>query len=481
MIAGVLLIKSRNMNIKATKERTLHPITLAALLLAPLGALHAASKSLDAAKAPAHGGVSVCEAIPIAEAHYSFGTTVARDGAVLFTEFNHSEIKSWNPFRGSTDVWRAKETPGMYGLTANKAGDVFVGLDLGDNGNPGKVLRIKADGTEAHIVESITRPRQLACDGAGNLLIVLECGKILKWDHATGTTSELMNAQPPVSGISVGPEGSVYVSEYSTFKQMDEGYSRPEAPGVVKVRRPDGTITVLASGFWRARGLALSGAQLYLCTEANREDQGNSGLLVRIDTLTGAQETLLDKLDYPQFPAADAQGKIYFTLGRDNKLMRYDPASPFKVVPGPAPDVQRAIMRGGHITWTPSPVGTSFSIQSKSRTLQGFLHLEERATSMDVYLDVPAHCFDLNPRPLYTTFDGEHPSPGIFELPSAQTTCASGTITVVVLPLRCHQGKRWPMQNAGTPNESPAPGFSEQPEAFRFYFHWAPSERKNQP
>jgi sugar lactone lactonase YvrE len=456
-------------------------ILLPVLLLAPLGALHAASKSHETAKVPMAGGVSACDAIPIAEAHYSFGTTVARVGTVLFTEFNHREIKSWNPIRGCTDVWRAKQTSGMYGLTANKSGDVFVGLDLGDNGNPGKVLRIKADGTEAYIVESITRPRQLACDVAGNLFIVLEGGKILKWDHASGTTSELMSAQPPVTGIAIGPDGSVYVSEYATFKQMDEGYSRPEASGVVKVRRPDGTITVLASGFWRARGLALSGTQLYLCTEANREDHGNSGLLVRIDTLTGAQETLLAKLDYPQFPATDAQGRVYFTLGRDNKLMRYDPASLFKVVPCPAPEVQRALVRGGHITWAPSPGGTSFSIQSKNRTLQGSLQLDERATSMDVYLDVPANCFDLNPCPLYHVFNGEHPSPGIFELPSARATCASGTITVVVLPVRCHQGKRWPMQNAGTPTESPAPGFSEHPEAFRFYFHWTPFDRKNQP
>jgi len=469
------------MNIKATIERLMKTIALAALLLVPLGARHAASKSQEAAKVPTVGGISTCDAIPIAEAHYSFGATVARDGTVLFTEFNRREIKCWNPMHGSTDMWRAKQTPGMFGLAANKTGDVFVGIDLGDNGTPGKVLRIGADGTEAHIIEGITRPRQLACAVAGNLFIVLEGGKILKWDHATGATSELMSARPPVNGIAVGPDGSVYVSEYATFKHMAEGYSRPESPGVVKVRRPDGTITVLASGFWRARGIALSGAQLYLCTEANREDHGNSGMLVRIDTLTGAQETLLDKLDYPQFPAADAQGNIYFTLGRDNKLMLYDPASPFQVAPSPAPDVQRAIVRGGHITWTPLDGGTSFSIQSQSRTLQGSLHLDESAASMDGYLDVPANRFDLNPSPLYSTFDRDHPSPGIFKLPSAQAKCASGTITVQVLPLRCHQGQRWPMQNAGTPNESPAPGFGEQPEAFRFYFHWNPSERKIQP
>ncbi|MEI6399778.1 MAG: hypothetical protein WCO71_13500, partial [Pseudomonadota bacterium] len=156
----------------------------------------------------------------------------------------------------------------------------------------------------------------------------------------------------------------------------------------------------------------------------------------------------------------------------------YDPASPFQVVSNPDPDVQKATVCGGRIVWAPSDDGACFSIQSKSRMLQGTLHPDENAASMDVYLDVPANRFDLNQNPLYTTFDGEHPSPGTFELPSVQAKCASGMITVQVLPLRCHQGKRWPMQNAGTPNESPAPGFSEQPEAFRFYFHWSPSEKK---
>jgi sugar lactone lactonase YvrE len=454
-------------------------ITIAVLLLAPLGVLITASEIQEAVKVPTVAGVSACDAIPIAEAHYSFGTAVARDGTVLFAEFNRRVIKRWNPIHGTTDVWRAKQTPGMFGLSANKTGDVFVGIDLGDNGNPGKVLRIGADGTEAHIIEGVTRPRQLACDVAGNLFVALEGGKILKWDHATGMSTELMSAQPPVNGIAIGSDGSLYVSEYATFEQMPEGYSRPKSPGVVKVRRPDGTISVLASGFWRARGIALSDAQLYLCTEADREDHGNSGLLVRINTLTGATETLIDHLDYPQFPSADAEGRIYFTLGRDNKLMRYDPSSPLQVAPSHTPDLEKATVRGGQITWNQLDSGTSFTIQAQSRTLQGSLHLDENAVSMDGYLGVPANRFDLNPGALYNTFDSEHPSPGIFELPSVQAKCASGTITVEVLPLRCHQGRRWPMQNAGTPNESPATGFSEKPEAFRFYFHWSPFEKKH--
>lgn len=431
-----------------------------------------------AAKVPVAADVTAHDAAPIAEAHYSFGTAVTRGGNVLFTEFSRRVIQRWNPLEGRTDVWRAKQTPGMFGLSAHGTGDVFVGIDLGDKGNPGKVLRIGADGEQAHIIEGITRPRQLACDAAGNLFVALEGGKILKWERATHTTTELMTAQSPVNGIAVGPDGSVFVGEYGHFRHMSEGYTRPESPGVVKVRRPDGTITVLAGGFWRARGIALSGAHLYLCTEADREDHGNSGLLVRIDTLSGKQETLVEKLDYPQFPAADAQGKIYFTLARDNKLMLYDPASPFRVAAAPASEVQRAAVRGGHIQWVPSADGTSFSILSQSVKLQGSFHLDEGASFMDGYLDVAADRFDLNPRQLYDTFDGEHPAPGIFELPKIRPECASGTITVQVLPLRRHQGQRWPMQNVGTPRESPAPGFSEQPEAFRFYIHWTPPGEK---
>ena len=95
--------------------------------------------------------------IPCATAHYSFGTAVSSNGLVLFTEFNHRQIRSWHPQTRRLEVWRAKETPGMFGLATGTAGDVFVGLDLGDQGNPGKILRIAADGKEEYIVENITQ------------------------------------------------------------------------------------------------------------------------------------------------------------------------------------------------------------------------------------------------------------------------------------------------------------------------------------
>lgn len=417
-------------------------------------------------------------AIPVADAHYSFGTTSTKDGSVLFTEFNRRVIQRWNPLHRQTDVWRARETPGVFGIAAHADGDVFVGLDLGDEGNPGKILRIAADGTEEHVVEGIKRPRQLACDAAGNLYAAIEGGKILTWSRSAGTTAELMTATVPVSGVAVGPDGSVYLSEYGRFSHVPEGYSRPESPGLVKVRRPDGTVSVLADGFWRARGIALHGRHLYLCTEANREDQGNSGLLVRIDTGSGEQETIMERLDYPQFPATDAQGPIFFTLGRDNKLMRVDPAAAFRMVTAPAPGVNTAAVRGGRVQWETPSDGIPFSLESQRLTIRGDLLPDKDAGSMDGYFDVPASHFTLSPRPLHDTFDRDHPAPGVFELPSVRAECDSGAISVQVLPQRRHQGQRWPMRNVGMRDESPAPGFDEQPEAFRFHFHWETSERR---
>jgi len=416
--------------------------------------------------------------IPCATAHYSFGTAVTTNGLVLFTEFNHRQIRSWHPQTRRLEVWRAKETPGMFGLATGTAGDVFVGLDLGDQGNPGKILRIAADGKEEYIVENITRPRQLACDSAGNLFAVLEGGKVLKWDKAARTVTEVMTALSPVSGIAVGADGSVYVSEYGVFEVAPEGYSRPTTPGQVKVKRPKGEVAVLTKDFWRVRGLALHGSSLYLCSESNREDHGNAGQLVRIDTTTGAEEILLTRLDYPQFPAISSDGKVYFTLARDNRLVAYEPAATFLDGSAPVDRVARSSVRGGSIAWGGPARGTRFTIKAQSISLAGNFRPDAGASQMDGWIEIPANRFQLNPKDLYPIHDAEHPGPGLFEMPKIESSCGAGKLHVEVFPLRRHQSSRWPMQYAGTAKESPASGFSEQPEAFRFFFAWTAAPPK---
>jgi len=209
-----------------------------------------------------------------------------------------------------------------------------------------------------------------------------------------------------------------------------------------------------------------------LCTESNREDQGNAGQLVCIDTVTGTYEILLDKLDYPQFPAVSADGRIYFTLGRDNCLVVFDPATPFHDTACPVDGVARLTVRGGRIVWGDSHSGIPFSIHMQAMLIRGLFQPTSGSQQMEGWIEIPADRFHLNTSDLYPRHDSEHPAPGVFELPKSNSQCGRGGIQVEVFPLRRHQGRRWPMQNVGTSEESPAPGFNEQPKAFRFYFRW---------
>lgn len=225
-------------------------------------------------------------------------------------------------------------------------------------------------------------------------------------------------------------------------------------------------------GFWRARGLALHGRTLYPCSDSDREDHGNAGQLARIDAVTGDQEILLNTMDYPQFPAVGANGTVYFTLARDNSLVAYDPAATFRDAAAPVDRVTRSSVRGGSIAWGGPARGTSFTIKAQSISLAGNFRPEAGALQMDGWTEIPADRFKLNPNDLYPHHDAEHPSPGIFELPEIESTCGAGQLHVEVFALRRHQGSRWPMQHVGTALGSPAAGFSEKPEAFRFYCSW---------
>lgn len=180
------------------------------------------------------------------------------------------------------------------------------------------------------------------------------------------------------------------------------------------VRRPDGTVKTLARGFWRARGLALTpSGSLYLTTEANYYDHGNSGLLACIDPSTSKVTPVLQGLDYPQFPCATAKGRVFFVCNRDSWLVAYDPQ--YK----PSRSQIRIVIEG-----------------------QGF------AISPGGWLRIPAQRLALNRKELYTDRgDPEHPQPGIFALPSVSPGHA--------IALRGHGGQRFPMTNPGTAQEAP--------------------------
>jgi hypothetical protein len=154
-------------------------------------------------------------------------------------------------------------------------------------------------------------------------------------------------------------------------------------------------------------------------------------------------------------------------------LVVFDPAASFRKIDGSPEPVTAFHVRSGSVAWGAAANGTPFSIRAQSVQLTGVFLPNEGATQMDGWIEIPADRFQLNPNDLYPHHDAEHPAPGLFELPQIQSGCGSGKLHVEVFPLRRHQGSRWPMQQVGTAKESPAPGFSEQPAAFLFYFSWS--------
>jgi hypothetical protein len=442
-----------------------------------LGLVAAESAISGVADFPYHTPQVTLDGLDLLEpAHYSFGAAAMADGAVLFTEFNRQKLVKWMPGSGAVELVRSR-LGGMYGVTADTLGNIYVGLDLGDVGYPAKVLQIDREGNERYIIENIKRPRQLASDAAGNVYVATESpGQILKWDAATEVVSVLVDGLNAAQGVAVGEDGSVFFSEYGVFRQDENGSVMPHAAGRVGVCRPDGQIVTLAEGFWRARGIAYMGGALYLACESDYYDHGNAGSIVRIDPRTGAAETLLQGIDYPEFPTAGADGKLYFTLGRDNWLCSYDPD--VKVTAGDwcDDDAIQLSMVGG--SWSPNQSGIPFSLQVEDLLLDGRLVPMGRYEAVSGWVRVAADRFDLSRDELYTDRgDPEHPAPGIFELPEVVCEAREGRCRVAVLPVREQVKARWPMTSVGSDGEAAAPGFGESPLAYWVYFEWKPRQR----
>lgn len=79
--------------------------------------------------------------------HYTYGCANAADGSVWFTEYNHQELRQLNS-NGTISVRRIG-LAGMFGIAIDKDNNVFIGLELGDVGNPSKIMRITSAGVES--------------------------------------------------------------------------------------------------------------------------------------------------------------------------------------------------------------------------------------------------------------------------------------------------------------------------------------------
>lgn len=397
-----------------------------------------------------------------ASAYYSFGTAIGPDGSVYFTEFNRSRLQRLTP-SGQLGTVLSNKGP-MYGVAADEVGNVFVGLDS-DN-NTGGILRIARDGTTSLIVTNLTRPRQLTCDSAGNLYFVLEAGReIRKWNHVNHEVETVFSGLKIPQGVAVGPDGSIYFSEYGSMGPRGIALE----PGSLNVLRPSGSVEKVAEGFWRARGIAIAASgDLYLATEANAWDQGNSGVLFRIAP-DGNTEAIAKGLDYPQFPAVGKDGTVYFTLARDNLLVSYDPRSQFIVTPWP-----------GHASITGGIRGAEW-VSHAQNTENVILHLTVQDLSLEapirplgsgepmaVWVRIPAELLEVSRE------QKPYPSPevrtmGIFTLPSVSCRDARKAF---VMPVREHRRSRWPVRFDDAGKEWAADDFGEEPVAYLVYVEY---------
>ncbi|HVW61066.1 MAG TPA: T9SS type A sorting domain-containing protein [Puia sp.] len=401
--------------------------------------------------------------------HYTYGCANAADGSVWFTEYNHQQLRQLNS-NGTVSV-RRMGLAGMFGITIDKDNNVFVGLELGDVNNPSKIRRIAPNGSESDIVTGITRPRQLTTDTAGNVYFATESpSRISRWNKSTGTVDILAGSlSSSAEGVAVAPDGTVYFSTY--------GFPESGVAGFVG-KISGGTVTTLATGFWRGRGLVLDAANdyLYLCNEADQEDHGNSGMLSKIKISDGTVTKALEGIDYPQFPSRGGNGQIYFALTRDSWIASYDPASSTTESSWSGNSQVKLGISGG--TW-----GTGGG-NSLKEDIGGVVsitgNVQATVTGGTVYgwVRVPASLFSLDTNELYTyRCDPEHPAPGIFKLPTVNYRTDTGSCLTAAIALREHVGQRWPMSNPGTCTETAASGFRESPTAYLVYFAWNRNSR----
>lgn len=417
---------------------------------------------LDQAMPLVPAGLSV-----MADAQNSFGTAVAANGEVYFTEYSDQNIRKYNPVTGVITTV-VTNRPAVFGVAIDAAGNLFYAIDS-DTGS-GFVVKRTVGGSEQTIITNLTRPRQLATDAIGNAYVVLEADRqILKWDKNSSVVSTIIDQnQCPATpqGVTVGPDGRIYFSAYG----RGAGAGTFLTQGTVWVRATNGTISLLAGGFARARGVALHpDGSLYVITEANVWDNGNSGVLAKIAT-NGTVSQVVKGVDYAQFPAFGTNGVLYVTLGRDSKLLAYDPAQNFSSQSISQPGVTliadganwQATSGGNypfqlHLTNTASP--------ANALNLTGYLQTAQGAAQSKLWFNVPATNFTISLAQL--TNSAGNTNSGMFALPSASVGWNYGPANVQVIPLRTHQLCRWPMTNVGNPaTEAPAAGFAETPVSY---------------
>ena len=401
----------------------------------------------------------------VTNADYSFGSTVATNGEVYFTEYGNNRIQKFNTASGTLSTVVSGRT-GLFGIAVDNAGNLFYAQDFGTSG--GVVVCRKPDGSEQNIITNVFAPREVSLDATGNVYVASEVGEIIKWTRSSAATT-VINTPEVCEGVAIGPDGRIYFCTYG----RGGGEGTMLTQGGVFVVETNGAIAPIAGGFGRCRGMAFApDGSIYVAAESSVWDDGNSGVIEHIST-NGTATNVLSGLDYPQFPSVASDYKVYFTLARDNELVAYDPNNSFSLQKVAQPDLT---LTAQGANWE-AVAGANYPFQLKltdpgnpsdSLTILGYLKVPTGNNQVNMWWNVPVTNLDITLAQLPNA--AGNTNSGLYQLPAVSVNWAYGAASASVIPLREHQGCRWPMTNINNAAIiAAAPGFAETPLSYLVY------------
>jgi hypothetical protein len=438
--------------------------------------------------------------------HYNHSVAQASDGTVYFPEYGKKRLMRQSPSGVLEAIYT--EQGGMLTVFVDPQDRLYVSLDMGDTKDAngrfiGSVVRVDngANGTKVltPVIKFVRRPRQMAWDGV-KLYVQLEAERmIISCDVDQGaceypdTVATQTNAKkaiievdnrsvvPPPNGMTFR-NGTFYWAEYGIFQQRADGSKWVEM-GRIRSKSPGQPAVTLKDGLGRTRGVGFDTAgNLYFTTEANEKDQGNTGTLARLlpdstgkISANSKYELLLDKVDYPQFIKVLHNGEVLVPLARENWMGLYDPklkmekqavSESFIEMYAQNLTVTSGDSAAKLLSFNFPEFGKKFDylINTQDPGLKtGWLKINIKGLNLPEDLFKKYVNYPPFPSPLI-------PGPGFYRIPSATCEFDAKPCSMRGIVYRTQVLWRWPMFY---PNgvETPADGFSEDPDHFLFNFN----------
>lgn len=422
-----------------------------------------------------------------APVEYGFGTTVGSDGSVYFGQYSGEVYRVHPDSHGKITLFSRvsqpyKLAPSLFSLHMSASGQLYAG-----NVDTDEVRRV-SDNALIFGGAGGQDPMQITEDGAGNLYVAWQgfgggAGRVQKRTPA-GAISDVDTGVHLPQGVAVSGGDLYHVNHTRTDPRCD-----PEITGTPltdftgglagsgRLSLAPGAVTAAGgtlASYWRARGMTTDARsdspfhdQIYVVEEANAWDQGNSARITRYDPVTDTVTTVVQGLDYPEFPDHSAHdGRVYFTLARDRRGAAFDPGATFSPANSGSAVVPMSIHGG---TWDPQASGQTITLSDPAHpgdelVIEGKLTPTAGAGVVSGWLRVPDAYFPAIDK-------AETCADGCFAVPDVAVGSSFGKMKAVVLPLRGHREKpRWPAVDCGLQAN---PEFDESPDEYVVFFQWA--------